>query len=285
MLKQLLHTIIYLIASLFLQVNAFAQSAIDNFSYSEKTEAIRLAKAGDAEALYKLGLSHLQGVNAVQNHNVAERFFFYAAENGHAEATQFLRQTQHSYEASSPVKSTVLKLPAIKPTLVKAVDVKPAPIKPVQPKPKKRPMPQAEAVKTMTPKIADAGETIRTKPPVIETTSKTPPSLEVNKPLDAQAIKVASTSDGTSLDTSDAQPIKSKSKWRYFLYLLYFIGILLIAFLIYSLLSGYLKTKKLLPKGFNRRTYLKLNPDVKSAGHNAAAHYLHHGEREGRPYK
>ncbi|WP_018604638.1 rhamnan synthesis F family protein [Uliginosibacterium gangwonense] len=37
-----------------------------------------------------------------------------------------------------------------------------------------------------------------------------------------------------------------------------------------------------LPEGFDRNLYLKLNPDVKNAGFDAAEHYLLHGHQEGR---
>jgi len=39
-----------------------------------------------------------------------------------------------------------------------------------------------------------------------------------------------------------------------------------------------------LPSDFDRELYLKLNPDVQSAGIDPARHYLRHGRREGRRY-
>ena len=75
-----------------MSVNANAQSATLDFSYTQKTQTISLAKQGDAEAFYTLGLAHLHGINSPQNDTLAERFFFYAAEKGHLDAKRYLAQ-------------------------------------------------------------------------------------------------------------------------------------------------------------------------------------------------
>lgn len=181
MLKKLSHTLLYIIASLFLQVNAFAQSTFEDFSYSEKTQAIQLAKVGGAN------------------------------------------------------KVTAKKEPV-----------------------------------TLQASIIKKGPQVQ---PLIQATPAPKP----------QSVKRADTTEQTKANAT--KRTTPKSKWRYLLYAFYFIIVLLICILIYSLFSGYREINKQLPDGFNRRTYLKLNPDVRSSGMNAAAHYLKHGQYEDRPYK
>lgn len=110
MLKRAIQTIFLILASLLVHSVASAQSPTTSFSYADKNEAIYLAKAGDAEALYKLGVSHLYGISSTQNSKVAERFFFYSAEKGHAEAKLYLaevKKTRLAAEAASSPKRAV----------------------------------------------------------------------------------------------------------------------------------------------------------------------------------
>ena len=80
-----------------------SQSPLPEFSYAQKAQAIQLAKAGDADAFFQLGLSHLYGVNSTQNTKVAERFFFYAAQKGNLEANQYLSLARAENAASRTV--------------------------------------------------------------------------------------------------------------------------------------------------------------------------------------
>lgn len=91
-LTRLQHLLFGLLAVLLLSVNANAQSAKLDFSYIEKTQTITLAKQGNADAFYKLGLAHLHGINSPQNDALAQRFFFYATEKGHLDAKRYLEQ-------------------------------------------------------------------------------------------------------------------------------------------------------------------------------------------------
>jgi len=286
-LKKLLHTLLYLIATLFLQINAFAQSAIENFSYSEKTQMIQLAKAGDANALYKLGLSHLQGLNAVQNRDVAERFFFHAAEKGHVEAKQYLitlpKRDDTPKTATArieiPVQPKVEKRPSKRLDKAKSVVEAVTQSKNANPPSKAQP----DAMKAKANKVTPETAPITREASVLNKTPKAPSFIQATPVPKSKSVKLADQTKPTQASvTKNTTP---KSKWRFLLYGLYGLGLLLVFLLIYSLFAGYRAINKELPDGFSRRTYLKLNPDVRSSGMNAAAHYLKHGQHEGRPYK
>ena len=92
MLTRVQQLIIGIITVLLMSVNANAQSTTLDFSYTQKTQTISLAKQGNAEAFYTLGLAHLHGINSPQNDTLAERFFFYAAQKGHPDAKRYLEQ-------------------------------------------------------------------------------------------------------------------------------------------------------------------------------------------------
>ena len=113
MLKRSLKAMFFLLISLVWHVNAAAQAPQAGFSYAKKAQTISLAKSGDADAFFKLGLAHLHGVGANQNDAVAQRFFFYAAQKGHTEAGQYLipakdtvkSPTSAAISVKTPVKS------------------------------------------------------------------------------------------------------------------------------------------------------------------------------------
>ena len=111
MLNQSLKVILFLLISLVWHFNASAQTPREGLSYEEKAKVISLAKSGDAEAFYKLGLAHLSGNGADQNDAIAQRFFFYASEKGHVEANKYLIRITETVETPTLTKrSTPLKI-------------------------------------------------------------------------------------------------------------------------------------------------------------------------------
>lgn len=114
-LKRAAQVFFLIVMSLFWHSNANAQSSypdasfgaspITELSYPQRTEAFRLAAAGDRDAFFQLGVSYLYGLNSVQNSKVAERFFFYAAQKGHLEANSYLSLAQASNDVPQAVKT------------------------------------------------------------------------------------------------------------------------------------------------------------------------------------
>lgn len=70
--------------------SAEAQALPADYSAAHKTLYIELARAGDADALYQLGLMHFHGLGASQNDKVARSFFTHASAKGHGQARQIL---------------------------------------------------------------------------------------------------------------------------------------------------------------------------------------------------
>jgi len=278
--SRLCHTLFWFVTALFLQANAYAKSTIGSFSYSDKTETIRLAKAGDAEAFYRLGLSHLNGVNAVQSNDLAQRFFFYAAEKGHIDAKQYLIRLTPAQDAPKIIKpakskkhpATQLRKPQTMASEVKGEKAVQATL-----------VTQAE---TITPNVNS--KKTETKPdavilPTRNTTPKVQPVTQAK--AEPNPVKLALETEPTRKPSPFVKEAKPKPLWKYILYAICLIGICIIGLLIYSLIKGYRQTNEILPDDFNRRTYFKLNPDVKSSGMNAAMHYIKHGQYEDRPYR
>lgn len=247
-------------------VSASPHPLLEGFGPAEKSQTLRLANAGDADALYKLGLSSLYGVNSTQNQRVAERFFFYAAEKGNQDAKRYLASIQPVNEPTTQIKSSKV--------------VKHTPFNGV----KENVI--AEATTTISPVIKE--DVLVADIPAVqdvvepETSIKVADGvipLRVTPATDQRIYNSGSTDDGSTYVS------KPQSRWVYLIYFALLITVLLVSLYAFFFIRHSVKTKKDLPEGFDKKVYLDLNPDVKMAKADAAYHYISHGRYEGRPYR
>lgn len=98
-----------------LQADAQTHSADypSDYTAATKTLYIEMARAGDPEALYQLGLMHLRGLGASQNDKVARSFFKHAVRQGHSSA-----QIQLIAMGPAQVAPVVSSMPEPKPQSV-----------------------------------------------------------------------------------------------------------------------------------------------------------------------
>lgn len=289
--------------SLLLHFNANAQTAWVDVDYGEKIETIHLAKAGDADALFKLGLSHFNDAHSAQGLAIAERFFFHASEKGHDKAKQYLITLRNisgiNPAHKSPVKSGDIK-PESKIKTNKSIDEQTVASSIIG-----APKYDRAKRKIKLNKFTDEQIIVQKHNGLDERTVVTLNYNETIPPVETSYVKVAANFHQNKLIESDVQsnnfyhpkresvrkPIY-KTIWMNTIKLLFFIAKILL-FIIFLLVSAgfglyllfYINEQKSLPKDFNRKVYLTLNPDVKLAGVKAADHYILHGKREGRQYK
>jgi len=289
------HTLFILLVSLLTHLSANAQVASKSLSYAQKTEYITLAKSGDAEALYQLGLSHLEGLNSAQNEAVAQRFFFYAAKKNHAKAKHYLSLVKNLPETPTKVGPSLAKTttPPITNTL-EPVLPDDTPII-LQARAESEPY-RGEKVLAALVDLSDNNST--TLSPLKDDIDRGLDE-DINKTASAAHISnTASTAPTTTQESSlgtNILPRKTPNPQNptgsitsFFLTIGSFLTIGLILLPAIYLFSRKIlrqrQTAKGLPEGFNSRIYLALNPDVKSAGVNATHHYMNHGRFEGRRF-
>ncbi|MEP6342754.1 MAG: hypothetical protein ABJ275_05510 [Maricaulaceae bacterium] len=307
MIRLIKYMLVCLTASLLLHFNANAQTGWVKVNYAEKIETIRLAKAGDADALFKLGLSHFNNSHSAQGQVIAERFFYYASKKGHSQAKQYLIALQNINGVNStikpahkePVKSRGVK-PESKIQTNKYINEQVVAAAIIN-----TPKGKREKNKVGLNKYIDEQVGVRRYDRLNDQTDLTLAIEATIPPVETPYVKVAANIDQNKLIKSDVQannlyhPKKELGKqpiyktiWVNLIKLLFFMTILLafiavvLVFAKFSLRSiSYIKGKKALPKDFDNKVYLILNPDVKLAGVKATTHYILHGEREGRRYK
>ena len=307
MIKLISHTLLYITASLLLHFNANAQTTWGDVDYGEKIETIRLAKEGDADALFKLGLSHFNNSSSAQGHVIAERFFYYASKKGHDEAKQYLIALHNINGVNptikpahtDPIKSKNVK-PESKIQTNKSVDEQTIAAATVR-------APKHERAKSAIESNIFVDEQIITRK---NDHSGEPETITLDLKEDIASVetsyvKVAANFNQNSLIKSDVQsrnlyhpkidldkqPIY-KTIWPNTTNLLFFITNFLFFILFLLIIAKFtsytifnIRVKKALPRDFNSTVYLTLNPDVKLTGLKAETHYILHGKREGRQYK
>ena len=254
------------------------QALMAGFGHAEKSEAIRLASAGDADAFYKLGLSSLYGVNSTQNQKVAERFFFYAAKKGNPDAARYLAYAQLQN----------LQPKNIQPTQIKPAEVEHLkPIQHVNQTVSKKAAPTIKPVIKKKAVVSDiaAVQDFLEPAPIPEVPADKPEAEDVITPPTVESEADLQLYNSKSANVRSGYVSKPQSRQEYLIYLIIFFGVLVASSLIYFFVSDSIKTKKSLPEDFDKQVYLNLNPDVKWAKTNPAYHYLTHGKAEGRPYK
>ena len=268
---------------------AHASSDLLGFDYAQKNEQIDLAKAGDAEAFYQLGLRHYQGGNSSKNIKVAERFFFYSAQKNHTGAKYYLKKIQASQpkaqkvNASSPTNTKIIhkskpmqksKSAALTNKIAKNTS---------KPRPEYKLFsdPNSPEVKVLT---ANAVNSTTIKPANVKTLGL---STQINKDI---TLASKHNEIGSPAPTIHLNALKTDipTRGRVPIYVKTTISLLLIA-LTGLLAFSYFMTGKLkfgfVPDDFSDSYYLYFNPDVKDAGMNPRKHYIRHGQFEGRRYK
>lgn len=270
-----LKVVVLFFAMVFAHQNATAQSELSTFDYLQKASSYALAKTGDAESLFRLGLSHYYGQNASNDLVVAERFFFFAARNGNSDAKIYLEKLR----AAKPTLDNTPKLSA---------DVQPLTAHKRNATPEKI---QNDFKKEEPSRVAE-----RISPPKavkIEKYAEVNPAVLSVVPVNSEVKREAKNRDGLMLNPA---PIKTSiqfnaapviiddeastrfSLWRFVFYILIAIAIMAAIIVLRDLFNQ-------LPPDFNDEEYLALNPDVERSGMDARLHYAQHGKIEGRQYK
>ncbi len=149
----LLTIVVTIIASIGWSATAQALDYPPDYSAATKTLYIDMARTGDGEAMYQLGLMHLHGLGAAQNENVARSFFTHAARTGHIKAVVELAALPTIMIAPkpAPVNSAA---PIVKPIKAKPVTQAQRPHKEATPKKSKIPAATFEAQKAAKAKQA-----------------------------------------------------------------------------------------------------------------------------------
>ena len=270
MLKASLKAVFFLLLSMVWHVHAAAQVPQESFNYTQKTEIISLAKSGDADALFKLGIAHLYGVSAEQNDAVAQRFFFYAAQKGHAEASQYLIPTPEIVQTPSLASRTA---PAETENFTQKNRADASKPKIAENKAKK--VKAKEEIKEENDAAVDQISENVSSP--ASTPSK---DIKLSLAETPKQTKVATAT--TSPNITLTAPKKRPAIWIYFI--LAFTALLLMGFIAFKALR-LINMRKALPADFDKAAYLDLNPDVRAAGANPVRHFLNHGQHEHRPFK
>jgi len=265
----------------FAHQNVEAQSQLAGFNYNEKSQRLELAKAGDAESLFLLGLAHYHGQNASYDLAVAERFFHFAAQNGNLDAVSYLekiRREKLTAENESAAVADALALTPEKNTPKEA----PQQDKPVQ------------LEKTVSPEdirqTETYVETLKIEKYAEASSIQSVASEAVSHPLNPQSPDLliessAPINPSVQYDASAMVIENQKSKWfsvwSYLPYILF--AFILLAFALFGFRPT---TNKIIniPADFDEQRYLSLNPDVKQAGMGAKYHYARYGRFENRQY-
>ena len=289
MLNQSLKAILFLLISLVWHFNASAQTPREGLSYEEKAKVISLAKSGDAEAFYKLGLAHLSGNGADQNDAIAQRFFFYASEKGHVEANKYLIRITETVEAPTLTKrSTPLKIKENKQKNIAEQKRKRA-LRRAEAEAKRKKEQSEKEQKKIVAKtvqvskkaaepskaiIKEARLDIIDAPEKIKVAVTTINELPVASAVRSQTIL----SPNIPLTATKKQSTLSK-------YFLLTIGLLLLLAFAFFKYLRFVDMRNALPVGFDKKAYLHFNPDVSEAGVDPVHHFLYHGQSERRRFR
>ena len=265
----------------FAHQNVAAQSQLAGFDYSEKSQRLELAKAGDAESLFLLGLAHYHGQNASNDLAVAERFFHFAAQNGNLDAKAYLEKLRREKLTVENERAAIAEATALTPEINRTKEA-PQQDKPIQIE-KNVSLEEARQTETYveplkTEKYAEAS-------PVQSVTSETA-SHQLNPQSPDLLIESSTPSNlGVQYDASALVIENQKSKWfsvwSYLPYILF--AFILLAFVLFGFRPTTDKIIKI-PADFDAQRYLALNPDVKQAGMGAKYHYARYGRFENRQY-
>ena len=304
MLKKIMQMLTILLASLFCQTGAFAQTADTQFTYVQKSQTISLAKTGSADAYFQLGLSHLHGLNSVQNEKIAERFFHYAAQKGHVGAQQQLsllniktingtsapsqtfiaERTKNTADLNRGTRNAA-PTNSYRNTHETFADNAQSTLKLKQPAIAEQAVPNEQKV---------LGALVDNKAATTKTLIDDPLVLPNGK----ETIKLAANTSQQSLTASVARPqsltapktLPHVTPKRHILltvlkYLITIAAIVVITFIAYTLAAQRFNWKTIFPADFSKKAYLEFNPDVAASGVNVVLHYIMYGRHEARTYK
>lgn len=274
----------------FAHQNVAAQSQLTAFDYGEKMQRLELAKAGDAESLFLLGLAHYHGQNASNDPAVAERFFHFAAQNGSQDAVIYLEKLRSARPKTQDVHHKRVEAKFLDAKVLSEVKVTTSLD------------PEIEAPKLKTPKDVSVKQD---SPKQEDKRVLSEQALETEKLAEVSSDFMSDKNEGSYNQTQHhsrgvivktSTPIKAEvrhnvaalthiddksmwfSVWRYIAYT-FFAIVMLAAFIIFGDLIFQV------PLDFRSKHYLALNPDVDRSGMGARLHYVCHGKAEGRPYK
>lgn len=265
----------------FAHQNVAAQSQLAGFNYSEKSLHLELAKAGDAESLFLLGLAHYHGQNASNDLAVAERFFHFAVQNGNRDAVIYLeklRRERLSVENMHEVSEDSIVLSTESNTTIETSQHD----KPIQL--------EKNVILEEPPQTETHVEPLKIEKYAEVSPIQSVASETVNHPLNPQTpdlliVSAAPVNPSVQYDASAMVIENQKSKWfsvwSYLPYILF--AFILLAFVLFGFRPT---TNKIIniPADFDEQRYLSLNPDVKQAGIGAKYHYIRYGRFENRQY-